>query len=187
MPSFPSRDKYSNWFNETPITNLNEVLDVLKEKSTAIEPHFLSRKNGRWEIVLPWYRDGSSGGDTWGCHYLQIDPKTAETLISERLVVPNEVKRLGYTETQKDVLVISRKGREQIKEFINSMITKADGMLKPGVHTDLTGKPEHTGCGREDWRYGRFCVKYKMPSGETCCVFPEQNILVVEPLEKAIA
>ena len=187
MPSFPSRDKYSNWFNETPITNLNEVLDVLKEKSTAIEPHFLSRKNGRWEIVLPWYRDGSSGGDTWGYRYLQIDPKTAETLVSEKLVEPHQVKHLGYTETQKDVLVISRKGREIIKMFVESMITKADGMLKPGIHTDLTGKPSRSGFGREEWRYGRFYVGYEMPSGQKCRVFPEQNILVVEPLQKAIA
>ena len=187
MPSFPSRDKYSNWFNETPITNLNEVLDVLKDKSTTIEPHFLSRKNGRWEIVLPWYRERDSGATSAGYHYLQIDPKTAETLVSEGLVVPNEVKHLGYTETQKDVLVISRKGREIIKMFVESMIKKADGMLQPGIHTDLSGEPARCGYRREHWRYGRLSVEYKMPSGETCCVFPEQNILIVEPLEKAIA
>lgn len=58
------------------------------------------------------------------------------------------------------------------------MLQKAENMLAVGIHTDLTGKPSRTSCGREHFRYGRFYVDFKTPHDETCRVYPEQNELV---------
>lgn len=192
--SRPKRDKYTNWWNMAPIADLHEALHLLNEELPWIsEDAFIrlhdcrSDKGGfPWEIILPWYREGSSGGDASGYHYLQIDPNLAEHLVAEELVDCR--RKYQGSLILPDEYVISATGRRRWLEFFETMRTKAVGMLKPGIHTDLTGKPLYRGADRDHWRCGNLYFKFEVPLGGDCRVYPEEErILMPDQIETKAA
>lgn len=172
----------TTFYNETPITDVHEALDVFFVEQTHRMPMHLYRglnkKNPDYRLVIPWHRDGSSGGDTSGENYFQIDPVLAEQMIAERLVVPRKDIGWGYTRDDPERFVLNYLGEQKSKAFDKAMLAKAESMLTVGVHTDLAGKPMRTSYGREGYRCGRFYVDFKTPHEETCRVYPEQEELV---------
>lgn len=185
--SFAKRDEYSYWYNETPITDLHEALYFLAREGSSRDPYCLAKPGGywgqkevpdRWELHAPWYREGSSGGDTSGTDYYQIDPALAEQLINEGYVAPRRVKQWGHTEERKDELVITEKGRCVDEAFEKQMLKKAESMLVPGIHTDLTGNPERRQYDRDKFRHGRFYVEFDTPNEGRCRIYPEQDEMI---------
>lgn len=182
---FPKRDKHTFWWNAEPITDIYEALQLLNEELGWIgEDAFVRLHDCRgekvglsWEIILPWYREGSSGGDMSGRYYFQIDSNLAERLVAEELV---EFRRkYGGSLILRDEYVISRAGHRHWKEYFDTMRAKAVGMLKPGVHTDLSGKPVYVGQSRDHWRYGKLYFEFGMPLGGNCRVYPEDNCILM--------
>ncbi len=182
MTMFPKRDAYSSWRNPEPFTDIHMALELLAGDSTTTEPVYLQRCQGEdyeWQIVLPWYTHGSSGGDQSGYDYFQIDPVLAKQLVDERLVAIRRILHLGYTEERKDQFVIDRLGKRKVEDFKREMLAKAESMLTPGVHTNLTAEPERRGSSRDQWRYGALHFDFKMPLGGICRVYPEEGRLIV--------
>jgi hypothetical protein len=172
------------FYNESPITDAHEALDIFFAEQTHRTPIHLFRsveQKGRereYRIVIPWYREGSSGGDTSGESYYQIDVALAEQMISEQFVVPMKVLSWGRTDIDSERFVLNYLGERKSKAFDKAMLEKAESMLTVGIHTDLAGKPERTSYGREGFRCGRFYVDFRTPHEETCRVYPEQEELV---------
>ncbi len=189
MSKFPQRTKYTTWHNEEPITDVNEALYFLNQQGSSSEHIHLARRRGadglEWELVEPWYREGSSGGDTGGEHYYQIDTVLAEKLVRDALVRPHKRVGWGYTREEPDTLVISAKGEQAVRTFEEGMRSKALEFLVPGVHTDLTGEPVRCGNGRDQWRHGRVYFDFRTPAGETCRVYPEQDECIVPYPQKS--
>lgn len=178
MPRYKIADE--TWYNEVPITDVFELLDLLDSENSAREPIHLNaydRSTKEWCVASPWYSEGSSGGDTWGTYYYQVDQSLVFALILEGLVEPLKELEWGHTRYNRQKLVISHFGREKWRSYEKKLLKKAETLLTPGVHTDLTGIPVRNGYGREHFRYGRFHVDFITPSGETCRVFPEQGNL----------
>jgi hypothetical protein len=186
MSRFPKRDEYTRWLNAKPIGDLNEALSLLRAQSSSNESHYLSRRaNGqekmRWEIVIPWYAEGDSGGDRSGYDYVQIDQQLAEKLLSEKHVEGLEVKYWGGSFRERDKFTITKTAAESNREFETALLEKAAALLTPGVHTDLAGEARRIGFGREHWRHGRFYVDFRTPSGDRYRVYPEEGTAVVDP------
>lgn len=182
-PRFPKRGEYDHWYNDEPMTDVHEALEFLASKSPLLNEEFhlhpCSRSEWKWELVAPWYTSGDSGGDRSGYHYYQIAQELAERLVAENLVTPRRVPQWGYTETRESELVISSTGRRVIEEFEKTMRTKAESLLRPGVHTDLTGKPVYRGFRRDGYRHGRLYYKFELPGGGCCQVYPEEGKVVL--------
>lgn len=176
MPRYKIAEE--TWWNETPITDVYEALDLLSSENSAREPIHLNaydRDLKSWCIASPWYSEGSSGGDTWGTNYYQVDQSLVLALVLERFVEPLKEIGWGYTNYNKHKLVISEAGREKWRGKEKELLSEAESFLTLGVHTDLTGIPVRNGYGREHYRYGRFYVDFITPAGQTCRVFPEQK------------
>ena len=180
-----ARNPNTYYRNEAPITDLNEALYVLSNerfgRSSRDSLHLRNETvlgNRVWEVVFPWYREGSSGGDTWGQDYFLIADEVAAALIAEHLVAPLRILHMGYTETDEKRLVLSEHGKERLAEFEMQMQAEAQSMLIPGVHTDLSLKLEHAGWGRDGYQCGRFYADFKTPNEDIVRVYPEQNELV---------
>ncbi|HUO50601.1 MAG TPA: hypothetical protein VMU25_03530 [Candidatus Paceibacterota bacterium] len=185
MPQFPPRDAYTFWDNEHPIVDLHEALSVLGAESSSREPHHLARRSQGdgspfWEIVVPWYREGDSGGDRSGCDYLQIDQELAHRLVIENLLEQNLVKYFGGSRREVNKFVITEHAAAENRAYEESLLEKAEALLVPGIHTDLTGKARRIDYGREHWRYGRFRVDFRTPLGDRCRVFPETELVVLD-------
>lgn len=183
MSNLPKRDAYSRWKNPELFTDIHTVLQLLNSKSPTRTPTHLHEchkgSDFEWEIIVPWYTQGDSGGDQSGYDYFQIEKSLAERLVTEGLVHPRTQVGRGYTTSIKDELVISTLGKEMIEGFQKDMRAKAESMLTPGVHTDLTGKPMYLGSSREHWRYGPLYYEFEMPSGGSCRVYPEEGRIVL--------
>jgi len=183
MSSRPRRNEYTHWNNEQPITDLHEALHLLGMSSSSSDPHHLARRHELlgeiWELVASWYREGDSGGDSSGFDYFQIDQNLARELVNERLVQSHVVKYRGGSYEERDKFVISAVARERLHKLDTTLLVQAETLLRPGVHTDLTGKPNRTASGRDRWRYGRFFVDYVIPNGECCRVYPSEGALIV--------
>ncbi len=180
--------------NEEPITDLNEALYVLSNERlgrSSRDPLHLRNEtvlgNRVWEVVFPWYREGSSGGDSWGQEYFLIADEVAAALIAEHLVAPLRVLHMGYTETDQKRLVLSEHGKERLEAYEAEMIVKAKSMLTPGVHTDLTSEVDCRDFGRDGHQCGRFYLDFRTPHEDTVRVYPEQGELLYPypPKEKA--
>ncbi len=180
MPRYKLKDR--TYYNETPITDVYEALDVLCfESSSRRSIHLfksIDKDNPDYHLVVPWYREGCSGGDTSGEDYYQIDPTLAQKMIDEGLVTPLKIVSWGRTDTDRERFVVCYDGEEKSKAYDRDMIKKAESMLKPGIHTDLTAKPYRTEYGREGFRHGRFYVEFKTPHNERCRVYPQDDELV---------
>lgn len=185
MSRYPKRDEHTHWNNEEPITDVHEALEILSEQSPTDSDEFrLHPTRGKlyaWEIVVPWYTEGDSGGDQSGYHYYQIDETLAETLVKEGLVEKRREPRMGYTHTHNDQLVISQAGRDALDAYLTQMRAKAESLLRPGVHTDLTGKPDYAGHDRDGYHCGKLYFEFRLPDTDRRCrVYPEED-RVVEP------
>lgn len=189
MSRLSRRTEYTFWMNDEPYTSLYTVLELLAAQSQTYEPHHLHRCDGKdgfdWEIVVPWYSHGCSGGDQSGHHYYQFDPAIAERLVEYELVTPHKEVGWGYTTEVKDKLVISSKGSEELRRFMHDMRTKAESLLKPGVHTDLTGTIDYRGYSRDDHGSGPLHFLFEMPTGGRCRVYPEEEKIVLPEVEAA--
>lgn len=189
MSRLSKRTEHTFWMNDKPYTNIYVVLELLAAQSQTYEPHHLHRCRGNegfdWEIVVPWYSSGCSGGDTSGHHYYQLDPAVAEQLVKDELVTAHMEKHWGYTTEEKDKLVISHRGSEELRLFMHDMRTKAESLLKPGVHTDLTGKVDYRGHDRDDYGSGPLHFLFEMPTGGRCRVYPEEDRIVLPEVEAA--
>jgi hypothetical protein len=178
---------HSHWYTEEVFTDINAVLQLLRAESPTYEPNHIERNRGgdcEWQIVVPWYTQGDSGGDRSGYHYFQIDPDLVKQLIADGLVQKRTDPRIGYTYTYDNEFVVSQAGRDQSRRFESEMQAKAERMLKPGVHTDLTGKPERRGSGRDHWRFGKYYLIFELPGGNYCKVYPEEDRLVLPEQDK---
>jgi hypothetical protein len=189
--AFRKRSATSHWRNDEPIKNLYEAIDTLSSENSSRDPVHLRKRESEagdgYEIVWPWYREGSSGGDSWGIEYYEIDTATAEELIREHFVAPRRVKHLGYTETRDDELVVTDIAREKLDLFEKEMERKAESMLTPGIHTDLAGKPKRLCWSRDGFRCGRLYFEYELPEERgRVRVYPEEQRLVM-PEEAASA
>jgi hypothetical protein len=169
-----------HWYNEGPILDLNEALELLQRESSTTEPHHMARRfrATEWEIVIPWYSEGDSGGDQSGYYYFQIDQTLAKRLVREKLVEPRRVNYMGGHYFNDDELVISTEARRSVQAFLAEMQTKACALLIPGVHTDLTGEIRPGLQGREQWRTGKLYYDFTTPNNERCRVYPETNEVV---------
>lgn len=188
---YPERDKYSHWSNQEPITDVHEVLHFLAEQSRIANEEFhLHRTSGEeweWELVAPWYTHGSSGGDRSGWDYYQIDPALAEQLVQDGLVTPHRIPRMGYMETRENELVLSSEGRMKVIAFDKEMRIVGEGLLTPGIHTDLTGTPDYRGYRREEFRHGKLYYQFEMPTGGICRVYPEEGKVLLPEEVAALA
>lgn len=183
------RTKHTWWHNETPITELYEALNFLADPPEANDPIHLFRKHerdgGGFELRIPWYHEGSSGGDSSGINYYQIGSELAQRLIDEQLVAPRKVPRWGYTEVREDEFVRTEQGYRLWHTHLNQMEEKAESLLIPGTHTDLTGRPHRVRMGREHFRHGRLRFDYQTPTGDIVYVFPEEGKIEMAPNKAA--
>lgn len=191
-PKFPKRGEYDHWYNDEPFTDIHEVLQLLNTRSPLINEEFhlhpCPEYDWKWEIVEPWFTSGDSGGDRSGYHYYQIAPELAERLVAECLVTPRKQKEWGYTREILDELVISAAGKTMVETFEAEMRARAESMLTPGVHTDLTGDPVYRGFRREGYRHGRLYYKFQLPESNDCCrVYPEEGRIVLPGAEEEAA
>ncbi|KND50696.1 MAG: hypothetical protein ABA06_04555 [Parcubacteria bacterium C7867-001] len=182
MPRIVKRTEHTYYWNAAPITNLYEALEVLTFDNSSRTPVHLAHENSpdgkTWEILSPWYREGSSGGDSSGIEYFQIDQELAEKLKAGGYLQPRKEVGWGYTRYNEKELVASQKAHDEDRSHSREMEKVAESMLTAGVHTDLAGSPTRLRFGREDWRTGRLHFDYKMSNGDTCRVYPEEKELV---------
>lgn len=181
MSRIHKRTEHTWWWNEAPITDVHEAINVLQQTGTTLrETHLAKRDDGTYEIQVPWVHEGSSGGDTSGSFYYQLATEVAEQLLSEELVTARKVKHWGYAETRESELVLTTAANRKLDEFKKAMEKKAESLLVPGTHTDLTGKPARLGCGRDNHRCGKLYFEYKLPQeGGRVRVYPEEDRLVM--------
>lgn len=173
--SLRKRGKYTYWYNAAPFTDVFEALDVLRASCSSTEGIYLAQDDEHgWQIEENWYRDADSGGGRGGVHYYEVSPELAAKLKDEEYVTARKEIGWGYTRYNKNKLVITPGARELAAEYWEKLMAKADSMLKPGVHTDLTGRPVRTSA-RRDNTSGKPYVEYKMPNGDTCRVYPEDG------------
>ncbi len=182
--SLRQRTKYSHWYNDAPITNLYEALDTLSSENSSRRSVHLRKRDSEagegYEIAYPWYREGCSGGDTSGTDYYDIDTALAEELIRERLVQPNRVPQWGYTETRENELVLTQAAEQKLELFEKEMERKAESMLTPGIHTDLSGRPKRLCRNRDGFRCGKLYFEYELPEERGVVrVYPEEQRLVM--------
>lgn len=192
MLRFPRRNDHSRWNNPEPFADAHQVLELLLKDSATGEPSYVHNCKGKeefdWEIIESWYSQGSSGGDRSGYHYYQIDPELAERMKGEGLVEPQKILYPGYTVTEEKQLVISPKGIEQLREYRSAMREKAESLLVPGIHTDLTGEIKYRGYSRDTFGYGALYYEFEMPTGGRCSVYPEDGRIVLpDPSDSAEA
>lgn len=193
MSRYPERDKYTRWRNELPIVDLNEALYLLAmDMRLSVEVPYLTRRQQEavgeiFELVVPWYTHGDSGGDQSGYYYFQIDQDLARKLVMDGLVQPTVVKYWGGSHEETNKLVISPSAHERHREFETEMLAKAETLLKPGLHTDLTGRPCRRYYGLEHQYYGRFYVEFEMPNGKQCRVYPGEDILIAPYPPKSVS
>jgi len=183
MSQFPKRTEHSFWHNKEPYTDPHEVLELLRSESPTYEPLHLDRcrsEEYEWEIVVPWYTHGSSGGDMSGHNYYQIAADLAKQLVEEGLVRQRTIPHMGYTETRENEFVISPKGESTLTMYLKEMREKAETMLIPGIHTDLTGTIDYRGHGRDGWREGPLYFQFQLPEERgQCKVYPESERIVM--------
>jgi hypothetical protein len=182
------RTEHTRWQNDSPITDMFEAIEILQTTGTTLrETHLQARPKEAgdgYEICVPWARDGSSGGDTSGTHYFQVDSALVEKMKEERLLTPYIEKYWGGSRVIEDQLVLTTHANMEHETFWKDMKKKAESMLKPGVHTDLTGKPKRLGSGRDGFQCGKLYFDYELP-GERgkVRVYPQEDRLVM-PEEK---
>ncbi len=173
------------WYNDTPITDIHEALGILNVQSPLLnEVVRLARRwaDGivTWEIVVPWYTHGDSGGERAGENYFQIDTALAQRLVDEKMVTPYIEARWGYSETHRDRLVITKHGKDALKIFEEHALATAVALLTPGIHTDLVGEPVIAHIRREEWRTGHYYIEFRMPDERRCRVYPDIGMLIVQ-------
>ena len=180
MSRFPTRNEYTFWYNDEPIRDINEALHLLNTQGSSSEPYHLTKYSDPqlWEIVAPWYHEGSSGADSGGNDYFQIDKTLAEQLLRELLVEPRRINYFGGFRLDPDQLVISKTGEQQVHAFNQKMRTKAQSLLILGTHTNLTGEVVYRGHDRENRTHGKLYFEFLGPYDETCRVYPEENRVV---------
>lgn len=179
---FRRRDEHSFWSNSDTIRDLHEALSLLLTDGDAREPTHLRRSLVgivyQWEIIVPWYREGSSGADSWGTNYYDVSDELAGRLRKEGFVEPHVMKGWGWSKPDPERLVITHDATESLYVYENGLRVGARSLLKPGIHTDLSGEPKERGSGREHGRYGRFYASFETPQGDTVRVYPEQQEIV---------
>lgn len=188
MSPFRRRDEHSFWYNQEPISDPYEALSLLRSNNSSTIPPYLRRELidalWTWEIVVPWYHEGSSGGDSSGEDYYEVVDAVAQRLKLESHVEPHVDKGWGWSRPNPDRLVISSRSKEMSIEHERVLRAAAAALLRPGIHTDLSGKPHQGGAG---WDYdtNRFYVDFHTPSETTCRVYPErQEIIYPYPAAK---
>lgn len=178
MTQFPKRTEHTNYSNKVPIADMHEALELLMMDGSSTDPYHLTNRKGIWEIVLPWYHEGSSGGDSSGFDYFQIDQELAKRLVDERKVEPRRKMRWGATDILQNELVPTRAAVRDEEVYRREMQAHAKSLLVVGLHTDLSGEAVSNGWGREEWRYGRMYFDFKMPNDNICRVYPESDEVV---------
>lgn len=180
----PQRTKHTTWENDTPISDSNEAISLLAHNSSSSEPVHLTRFpydcEHEWEIVVPWYHEGSSGADSAGWDYFQIDQELAARLVRAGIVEPYKILYLGGSRVDQNRFVLPKELKTAAYQRERELIEKAKRLLVPGVHTDLAGEAQRCGSGREHWRFGRFYVDFETPLGGEIRVFPEQEEVCVK-------
>ena len=178
--AFPPRNKHTFWYNEKPITDLNEALHLLDYPNWSDEPSYLARRDEAdgWEIITPWYSEGDSGGDTSGNYYLQIDRALGQKLFEEKLVEPRRINYVGGFWLDDTQLVLTKDAKKRVETFHAEQRERARALLKPGVHTDLTGVPEPMRRRREQTNYGRLYFDFRCPNDTVCRIYPETGEVI---------
>ena len=195
MSRLVKRTEHTYYCNDAPITDLYEAIYLLSREQTSNEPLYLVKDlrtfggqlavpNGGYELIVPWYNHRGYGSE--GIDYYQIDQGLAQQLVDEKFVVPRQVKHWGYTETKTDEFVLSHAARGKLETFEKEMEKKAESMLTPGIHTDLTGKPKRVAWRRDGFRCGKLYFDYELPRGGTVRVYPQQDRLVMPDKEKSV-
>lgn len=176
---FRLRDEHSFWHNTETITDVHEALSLLCTDADSTEPTHLRRSLVGilfiWEIVVPWYREGSSGFDTSGTDHYDVSDDIAKRLQNEDLVEPYIEQSWGWSHRDPERLVITRAAALSLYTYQEGLRAGARSLLIPGIHTDLSTEPNRIGSGREHGRHGRFYVDFETPRGQVCRVYPEQQ------------
>jgi hypothetical protein len=182
-PQHPKRGEHSYWENDEPYTDVHIVLELLNKQSPTYEPNHLDRCTGEeydWEIIVPWFTYGSSGGDRSGHNYHQIDTALAKELVDNGWVEPRKILHMGYTETRENEFVISPAGKKKLEAYLSEMKARAESLLVPGVHTDLTGSIRYRGHRRDDWGWGPIYLIFDLPEDRgQCHVYPDEGKIVM--------
>lgn len=178
-----SRDRYTHYDNEQPFNDIYAVLELLLSKQQGRSTtHSVLRRDP--EVQRFWYREGSSGGDTGGVDYYDVEPAIGKQLIDGRLVEPRVEKYWGGRTVHESDLVISEAGRKKLTECIEQQREVARSLLVPGVHTKFSGVFNNAGWDWEALRSGRalLCFSFQTPIGERLQVWPALKRVQADPL-----
>lgn len=177
---FRKRGKYSFWHNPETITDIHVALELLADKSGTSEPvHLRTTTEFGWEIVLPWYTEGDSGGDRSGHHYFDVSKELAHMLRDHELVTPHIVIGWGFRRPDPSKLVLSSDGANVLEQYFANMLTRALAAIRPGIHTDLTGEPPHLRRSRDHRHSGALFFEFRTSQGQTARIYPEKNEIIM--------
>ena len=178
------RSENTNWWNDGPITDEHEALQVLKKEWRGPDPIYLSLKAEQPEICQELHRQGD-GGRASSCYieYLEIDPKLAEQLIKESYVAPMRIPHMGYTETVRDKLVLTRTGEHRLETLNREKERLAQSLPVAGEHSKFSSIFELSKSEREHGRRGgKLYFEFVTPIKERVRVYPDtKEVLKLEP------
>lgn len=186
MTNLRRRDDRTYWWNDGPITDIHEALDLLQKQWGDSGKRFISTEDKKglgFEINLEWYREGSSGGDSSGVDHFDIKPEVVEELVKQGFVEKMRIPEMGYTYTEPYKLVMSQKGQIELERLHEEARRIAHGLLIPGKHSKFSGLFHDAGYGRSGYRgCGRLYYKFRTPQGEKVRVYSDTK--EVEKLEE---
>jgi hypothetical protein len=185
MPLRP-RPKGDYWWNDAPITDIFEALDLLRPKwgdGFGDETRYVAMDESPPEIHIQWFHDGDSGGASSGVHYLEITQEVVEQLRREGLVEPLMQKGYGWARPDPMRLIISPWGKHRLREYTNETREVARKLLVPGEHSKFSGIFNDAGYGRErSHRGGRLYFDFITPMKEKVRVYPDtKEVKKLEP------
>ncbi len=185
------RDKYTSWYNDEPIADLHEALDMLWLERNSVRERYLQIGDSvvdpsKPEIHADWYTEGDSGGDMSGWYYFQIDPELAKRLQKEELVEPHKVLYMGGFSLEHEKLVLSAKGKERREQLHKEKKAAAIKLMRPGIYEELLPLydehrvfPEREHFMSFGSGYGRLYVTFYMHNGQEVYVFPDTRKSVI--------
>lgn len=186
------RGEHSTWYNDEPITDLHEALDLLWLERNSVRERYLQIHNSladpsKPEIHADWYTEGDSGGDMSGWYYFQIDPELAKQLQKEELVEPRKVLYMGGFYLEHEKLVLSGKGKEKRERLNREKKEAAIKLMRPGVYEKLQPLyderrvfPEREHFLSFGSGYGRLAFTFYMLNGDEVYIFPDTGETEIE-------